>query len=50
VDGVDRTGEIADLKEGKTFEQMARDQLARNAKRAIPGQVGWPELPAGGEK
>jgi hypothetical protein len=42
--GRNQTGQIYDPVTGGTFDDLARGQLSRNVRYAVPGQVGWPEL------
>lgn len=48
--GVNRTGQVADIETGMTFDDLAHAQLNRNTKYAVPGQIGWPELLSKGKK
>jgi hypothetical protein len=48
--GTNQTGKVADFETGITFDELARAQLSRNSRSAIPGQVGWPELKTGGKR
>ena len=45
--GTNRTGQVAyESAEGNpvTYDQLARDQLRRNRRHSVPGQIGWPDL------